>query len=104
MQYIKYFRNISKNKRLNTVLVFLLFLGTFYSLSVFAEEADKLIPVLASATKNFGTGSTFMKLFLGTDIVAAGYAWHKTKHPAALIGPAVLALFVAFAQQLWGLG
>lgn len=98
MQHIKhYFRNSQKNKRLNTVLSFLLFFGAIYSASIFA--ADELATVMASAKENFGADSSFIKLLYGVEVIAGGYAWHKTKHPSAVIGIVVLALFMTFALK-----
>jgi len=96
MYHIKHhFSGITKNKRLKTALAFLLFLGAFYSLSVFA--ADELATVMASAKENFGADSSFLKLMYGAEVIAGGYAWHKTKHPSAVIGIVVLAMFMTFA-------
>ena len=92
-----YFRNIPKNKRLNTAIIFLLLFGAFYSASIFA--ADELATVMGAAKDNFGADSSFLKLMYGAEVIAGGYAWHKTKHPSAVIGIVVLAMFMTFALK-----
>jgi hypothetical protein len=99
MQY----KNIKlKNRWLNPVLVFFTFLGILgfsYSTSIFA--VDELVGVMTSVKENFGAGSAFLKLLYAAEIIAGGYAWHKTKHPSAVIGIVILALFMTFALSHW---
>ena len=105
MQYknIKhYFRNIQKNKRLNIAISFLLLFGVLCTASIFA--ADELATVMATAKENFGADSSFIKLLYGAEVVAGGYAWHKTKHPSAVIGIVVLTMFMTFALKHWVFG
>ena len=107
MQYknIKHYGNkILKNRWLShsPALVFLAFLGVVgfsYSTSVFAT--DELAGVMDSVKANFGAGSAFIKLLYAAEIIAGGYAWHKTKHPSAVIGIVILALFMTFALGHW---
>ena len=84
-----------KNKPLKDALIFLLIFLVFYSVSIFA--ADELATVMAGAKENFGVDSSFTKLMYAAEIIAGGYAWHKTKHPSAIIGIVVLAMFMTFA-------
>lgn len=74
--------------------------GICYAGSVFAA-GDELAEVMTSVKSNFGSDSTFIKLMYVAEIIAGGYAWHKTKHPSAVIGIVVLALFMTFALQHW---
>ncbi|CAL7962430.1 Pilin (modular protein) [Gammaproteobacteria bacterium] len=90
-----YCGSVLKNKKL--ILVF--FTLVWLSNSVFA--ADELSSILTSAKENFGSDSTFIKLLYAAEIIAGGYAWHKTKHPSAVIGIVVLALFITFALKHW---
>jgi hypothetical protein len=87
-----------KNKWFKPILGFLVFLGFFCSGSAFADE---LKGVMDSVKENFGTDSTFIKLLYAAEIVAGGYAWHKTKHPSAVIGIVILTLFMTFALTHW---
>lgn len=63
--------------------------------------ADELLGVIDPVKTNFGTGSTFVKLLYVAEIIAGGYAWHKTKSPAAIIGIVVLAIFMTYALGHW---
>jgi hypothetical protein len=96
-------RNIKlKNRWLNPALIIfasLGFLSFSYSTSIFA--VDELVGVMTSVNENFGAGSAFIKLLYAAEIIAGGYAWHKTKHPSAVIGIVVLALFMTFALGHW---
>ncbi|EKE01122.1 MAG: hypothetical protein ACD_21C00209G0006 [uncultured bacterium] len=109
MQYknIKHYCSVAlKNKcfkpHFNPALigfVFLAAVGFSCSTSVFA--ADELAGAMSSVRDNFGANSVFIKLLYASEIVAGGYAWHKTKHPSAVIGIVVLALFMTFALAHW---
>ena len=100
MRHIKhYFRSTAKNKPLRTILGFLLIFVVFYSASIFA--ADELATVMTGAKENFGADSSFTKLMYAAEIIAGGYAWHKTKHPSAVIGIVVLTMFMTFALNHW---
>lgn len=97
---VKHYCNVVlKNRWFTPVLGFLIFSGFFCPISVFA--ADELAAVMDSVKANFGTGSTFIKLMYAAEIIAGGYAWHKTKHPSAVIGIVILALFMTFALTHW---
>ena len=97
---IKHYGNELLKSKWRPSLVFLAFLGVLgFSYSVFA--ADELAGVMASVKENFGAGSAFLKLLYAAEIIAGGYAWHKTKHPSAVIGIVVLALFMTFALSHW---
>ena len=89
----------SSNTWIKFIFKFLILSSVCYAASIFA--ADELQGVLESAKSNFGTNSTFIKLMYGAEIIAGGYAWHKTKHPSAVIGIVVLALFMTFALNHW---
>jgi hypothetical protein len=108
MQYknIKHYCNgVLKNKWFKSTSIFFVVLGWFcfsYSSSVFA--ADELAGVMVSVKENFGSGSAFLKLLYAAEIIAGGYAWHKTKHPSAVIGIVILALFMTFALSHWVFG
>ncbi len=94
--------NVFKNKYLNLVLIGWVFLGVLgFSCSASVFAADELVGVMSSVKDNFGTGSAFIKLLYASEIVAGGYAWHKTKHPSAVIGIVILALFMTFALAHW---
>lgn len=96
-------RNIKlKNRWLNPALIIFTLLGFLsfsYSTSIFA--GDELAGVMDSVKLNFGPGSAFLKLLYAAEIIAGGYAWHKTKHPSAVIGIVILALFMTFALSHW---
>jgi len=94
------FSSASKNTRSKSIFSLLILFSACYAASIFAA-GDELLDVMASAKANFGAGSTFIKLMYGAEIVAGGYAWHKTKHPSAVIGIVVLALFMTFALNHW---
>lgn len=102
MQYkkIKHCSNsVLKSQQFSSVLVLLTIFAVLCSDSVFA--ADELSGVMTSVKENFGAGSTFIKLLYGAEIVAGGYAWHKTKHPSAVIGIVILTLFMTYALGHW---
>ena len=106
MQYknIKHYSNlVLKNRWFNPIFWFFVVLGFFCSASVFAVDVakDELTDVMTSAKLNFGAGSTVIKLMYLAEIIAGAYAWHKTKHPSAVIGIVVLALFTTFAMGHW---
>lgn len=93
----------SKNTWAKSIARFFILFGACYAVSIFAA-GDELADVMASVKLNFGSGSTFIKLMYAAEIVAGGYAWHKTKHPSAVIGIVVLALFMTFALNHWVFG
>jgi len=72
----------------------------FWVTCAFAD-GDELSSIMGSARDNFGSGSTFIKLLYASEIIAGGYAWHKTKHPSAVIGIVILAVFMTFALKHW---
>jgi hypothetical protein len=72
---------------------------TFFTTSLAA--VDELSGVMEAVKTNFGAGSTFVKLLYVAEIFAGGYAWHKTKSPAAVIGIVVLAVFMNYALGHW---
>lgn len=87
------------NQGLNIFLVLLAAVSVLCSNTVLA--ADELSGVMTSVKENFGSGSTFIKLLYGAEIIAGGYAWHKTKHPSAVIGIVILTLFMTYALGHW---
>ena len=90
---------ISNNPWCVAVLTCLVFFGLCYSISAFA--ADELAGVMGEVRANFGKDSTAVKLLYGAEIIAGGYAWHKTKNPAAVTGVVVLSLFMNYALNKW---
>lgn len=90
----------SSNIWIKFIFKFVILSSVCYAASIFAA-GDELADVMTSAKSNFGAGSTFIKLMYGAEIIAGGYAWHKTKHPSAVIGIVVLALFMTFALNHW---
>lgn len=89
----------TKGKCLSSILFFLAIIGCLSCNSILA--ADELSGIMTSARENFGAGSTFIKLLYGAEIIAGGYAWHKTKHPSAVIGIVILTLFMTYALGHW---
>jgi TraA. len=81
------------------ILTCLALFGLCYSMSVFADDA--LAGVMTEVKANFGKDSTAVKLLYGAEIIAGGYAWHKTKNPAAVTGVVVLSLFMNYALGKW---
>ena len=100
---IKHYCNtILKKKWINSNLMFVVLLGFLsFSCSTAIFAVDELSGVMTSVKDNFGSGSAFLKLLYTAEIIAGGYAWHKTKHPSAVIGIVVLALFMTFALSHW---
>ena len=101
----KNFRSYSiiKNKWFNPILVCLAFLGFFCVTSAFALDpaTGDLKGIMTDAKENFGSNSALIRLFYAAEIIAGAYAWHKSKHPSAVIGIVVLALFVTYALKTW---
>ncbi|MBU0744929.1 MAG: hypothetical protein KKE11_06145 [Gammaproteobacteria bacterium] len=97
----KHFDNILKSKSLNSGLIFLIIYGIASLTPASAAEPDQLATVMDSVRNNFGVESAFIKILYAAEIIAGGYAWHKTKHPSAVIGIVILALFMTFALKRW---
>jgi type IV conjugative transfer system pilin TraA len=80
-------------------LVIAAFIGAIYSFPIFAD--DDLSGVMENVQKDFGKDSTFIKLLYLAEIIAAVYAYHKTKNIAVLIGILVISIFLTFALTHW---
>jgi len=80
-------------------LAIAIFIGFIYSFPVFAD--DDLSGVMEDVQKDFGSNSTFVKLLYLAEIIAAVYAYHKTKNIAVLIGILVISIFLTFALTHW---
>jgi len=81
--------------------VILLLFGYFVFYSGAAFAGDELAGVLDEVKANFGKDSAAVTLLYGAEIIAGGYAWHKTKNPAAVTGIVILSLFMNFALGKW---
>jgi TraA. len=72
---------------------------SFLSAATFAApdvSKDLLSDSLSSVKMTFGSGSVIWNYIYLLEVLAGGYAWHKTKHPGAVLGVVVLVLFVNF--------
>jgi hypothetical protein len=79
-----------KNKRLNSIFIYLAFLGIFCTTSAFATDTGDLLGgALADIKANFGLSSVFVK---GLYLMEIYYGWRKYRetHNPFAVGSIVL--------------
>ncbi|MEI8055428.1 MAG: hypothetical protein WCH10_05475 [bacterium] len=99
MEIYKKFRCNPKNKWLNFSLIYLAFLGFFYTTSAFA--ADLLGDALTDIKANFGVGSVFIKVLYLMEIYYGWRKYRETHNPFAVGSIVLVAFALTYAIGKW---
>lgn len=90
-----------KNKWLNSIFIYLAFLGIFCTTSAFADAGDLLGGALADIKANFGLSSVFVK---GLYLMEIYYGWRKyreTHNPFAVGSIVLIVLALTYSINKW---
>lgn len=93
---------VSKNKWVNSILIYLVFLGVFCTTTAFASETKDLLGgALDDIKANFGLGSVFIKVLYLMEIYYGWRKYRETHNPFAVGSIVLVAMALTYAIGKW---